>query len=130
MTINGTDYDDTITGGSGHDTINAGDDDDVLIGGKGNDTLNGGYGRDTYIYNLGDGIDTINETRGNDKIKFGAGITLNDLKFTQEGNDLRITINDDVSQSVLINDFIEGQIIRLKHSSLLMGQHLISQLRD
>ena len=56
MTINGTDYDDTITGGSGHDTINAGDDDDVLIGGKGNDTLNGGYGRDTYIYNLGDGI--------------------------------------------------------------------------
>ena len=108
MTINGTDYDDTITGGSGHDTINAGDDDDVLIGGKGNDTLNGGYGRDTYIYNLGDGIDTINETRGNDKIKFGAGITLNDLKFTQEGNDLRITINDDVSQSVLINDFYRG----------------------
>ena len=105
MTINGTDYDDTIIGGSGNDTINAGDDDDVITGGKGNDILNGGYGRDTYIYNLGDGVDTINETRGNDKIKFGAGITLNDLKFTQEGNNLRIIIQNDVNQSILISDF-------------------------
>ena len=105
MTINGTDYDDTITGGSGHDTINAGDDDDVLIGGKGNDTLNGGYGRDTYIYNLGDGADTISETRGNDKIKFGTGIVKDDLKFTQEGNDLRIIIKNDVNQNILIKSF-------------------------
>lgn len=105
MTINGTDYDDTIIGGSGNDTINAGDDDDVITGGKGNDILNGGYGRDTYIYNLGDGVDTINETRGNDKIKFGAGITLNDLKFTQEGNDLRIIIKNDVNQNILIKSF-------------------------
>lgn len=48
MTIDGTDYNDMIIGGSGNGTIYAGDDDDVLIGGKGNDTLNGGYGRDTY----------------------------------------------------------------------------------
>ena len=105
MTISGTDYDDTITGGSGNDTINAGDDDDVLIGGKGNDTLNGGYGRDTYIYNLGDGADIINETRGNDKIKFGTGITQDDLTFTQEGNNLRILIGDDPYQNILINNF-------------------------
>ena len=105
MTISGTDYDDTITGGSGNDTINAGDDDDVLIGGKGNDTLNGGYGRDTYIYNRGDGADIINETRGNDKIKFGAGITQDDLTFTQEGNNLRILIGNDLYQNILINNF-------------------------
>ena len=108
MTINGTDYDDTLIGGLGHDTINAGDDDDILIGGKGNDTLNGGYGRDTYIYNLGDGTDVINETRGNDKIKFGTGITKSDLKFTQEGYNLRITIKNDVNQSILINNFYQG----------------------
>ena len=105
MTISGTDYDDTIIGGSGNDTINAGDDDDIITGGKGNDILNGGYGRDTYIYNLGDGVDTISETRGNDKIKFGSGIVLDDLKFTQEGNDLRIIIKNDISQSILIDDF-------------------------
>lgn len=33
---------------------------------------------------------------------------MDDLKFTQEGNDLRITINDDVSQSILIDDFYRG----------------------
>nr|QIM10433.1 hypothetical protein PlAlph_3250 [uncultured Alphaproteobacteria bacterium] len=108
MTINGTDYDDILIGGSGNDTINAGDDDDIITGGKGNDILNGGYGRDTYIYNLGDGVDTINETRGNDKIKFGAGITLNDLTFTQEGKNLRILIDNDPHQSILINDFYRG----------------------
>lgn len=32
---------------------------DILTGGAGNDTLNGGAGNDTYIYNLGDGQDTI-----------------------------------------------------------------------
>ena len=108
MALNGTGYDDTIIGGIGHDTINAGDDDDVITGGKGNDALNGGYGRDTYIYNLGDGADTISETRGNDKIKFSSGIVLDDLKFTQEGNDLRITIKNDVSQNILIDDFYRG----------------------
>ncbi|OLA79645.1 MAG: hypothetical protein BHW57_06150 [Azospirillum sp. 47_25] len=117
MTISGTDYDDTITGGSGNDTINAGDDDDVLIGGKGNDTLNGGYGRDTYIYNLGDGADIINETRGNDKIKFGTGITQDDLTFTQEGNNLRILIGDDPYQNILINNFysnVNNQVEKLQ----------------
>ena len=117
MTIKGTDFDDTIIGGVGNDTINAGDDDDILIGGKGNDTLNGGYGRDTYIYNLGDGADIINETRGNDTIKFGSGIVLSDLTFTQEGNNLRIVIKNDVDQSILINSFYAGtnyQVEKLK----------------
>ena len=108
MVINGTGYDDTIIGGSGNDTINAGDDDDVITGGKGNDILNGGYGRDTYIYNLGDGVDTISEIRGNDKIKFGNGITLEDLKFIQEDNDLRIIIKNNVNQSILIDNFYSG----------------------
>ena len=108
MTINGTDFDDILIGGIGNDTINAGDDDDILIGGKGNDTLNGGYGRDTYVYNLGDGMDIINETRGNDKIKFGNGITKDGLTFTQEDNNLRIIINNDINQSILINGFYEN----------------------
>ena len=93
-TINGTDNDDIIYGKGGNDTINAGDGDDTIIGGTGDDTLSGGYGRDTYIYNLGDGADIINEARGNDKIKFGTGITQDDLTFVQEGNNLRIEFDD------------------------------------
>ena len=104
-TINGTDNDDTIYGKGGNDTINAGDGDDTIIGGTGDDTLSGGYGRDTYIYNLGDGADIINEARGNDKIKFGTGITQDDLTFVQEGNNLRILIGNDPYQNILINNF-------------------------
>lgn len=52
-----------------------------------------------YVYNLGDGYDTILEAgtgSGNDadEIRFGAGITLNDLSFTRVGNtDMVIGIN-------------------------------------
>ncbi|TAN50414.1 MAG: hypothetical protein EPN26_10175, partial [Rhodospirillales bacterium] len=63
---------DTLDGGSGKDWLegNAGDDsleggsgDDTLIGGAGSDTLRGGGGTDVYLYNLGDGVDTIVDTR-------------------------------------------------------------------
>ena len=115
--INGTDNDDTIYGKGGNDTINVGDGDDTIIGGTGDDTLSGGYGRDTYIYNLGDGADTINETRGNDIIKLGSGISLSDLTFTQEGNNLKIWIGNDPYQSILINNFysnVNNQVEKLQ----------------
>ena len=118
-TINGTDNDDTIYGMKGNDTINSGDGDDVIIGGVGNDILNGGYGRDTYIYNLGDGIDTITETRGNDKIKFGEGISQSDLTYMQDGKDLRIVIKNDTNQNILIKDFynnVNNQVETLQFS--------------
>ncbi|NUF50341.1 calcium-binding protein, partial [Gilliamella sp. ESL0250] len=46
----GTDGNDTILGNKGND---------ILSGGKGNDFLSGGAGNDTYLFNLGDGHDTI-----------------------------------------------------------------------
>ncbi|MEH2528452.1 MULTISPECIES: hypothetical protein [unclassified Bradyrhizobium] len=56
---------------------------DVLIGGTGNDTLSGDGGDDTYVFNRGDGQDTIKEYLsgwgGNDTIQFGPGITAADL---------------------------------------------------
>ncbi|UHC17846.1 hypothetical protein LRS73_08315 [Methylobacterium currus] len=50
--IMGTARNDTIVGSSGADT---------LMGGRGDDLLQGGAGNDTYIYNRGDGNDTITE---------------------------------------------------------------------
>ena len=107
-TINGTYNDDTIIAGNGNDTVNAGDGNDSIYGGKGNDALNGGNGRDSYYYNLGDGYDTITETRGNDKIIFGEGISINNLSFRQDGSNLDILINNDVSQGVTVKDFYSG----------------------
>ena len=66
---------------------------DILIGGKGNDNLYGGIGDDTYIFNLGDGNDVIDEGNSNsaaDKIIFGDGITLEDIRIDRSGDDMII----------------------------------------
>ncbi len=60
--------DDTLLAGAGDDTIDGGDGEDViegtgrsdtLIGGAGADYLNGGRGNDLYLYESGDGADTV-----------------------------------------------------------------------
>lgn len=78
--IDGADgNDDTIDGGDGNDTIRAGVGNDYVLGGAGNDdvrgqngndtvgggtgddSLRGGLGRDVFLYNVGDGHDTIRD---------------------------------------------------------------------
>jgi trimeric autotransporter adhesin len=58
-TLTGLTTSDKLTGGDGHDVLSGLAGNDTLTGGKGNDILNGGLGNDTYIFNLGDGFDTI-----------------------------------------------------------------------
>lgn len=47
--------------------------------GTGNDTLDGGAGTDIYVYNKGDGEDTILETTSGNILRFGAGIGSSDI---------------------------------------------------
>ena len=103
-TVNATTYNDVIYGNGGHDTISAGAGNDTLIGGIGNDILNGGMGDDAYVYNLGDGYDTISDTGGSDKIKFGSGVSAENLSFEQIGQNLRIYVNGKDSEGLLINN--------------------------
>ena len=61
-------------GGAGNDTINTWG---TIEGGTGNDTLTGTGGSNTYLFNVGDGQDTINEigySSSPDTLSFGAGI--------------------------------------------------------
>ena len=140
-TVNAGNGDDTIYGGAGFDTLKGGNGNDILIGGTGNDTLNGGYGDDTYIYNKGDGVDIIddyedNSTTGkNDKIKFGPGITYDDLSFARDGDNLIITLFDDVCQQIIIKnqfgnyhywveylEFADGNIVSITNTSFVFEQ--------
>jgi hypothetical protein len=83
---------------------------DVLDGGRGNHFLSGGDGGDIYLYDRGDGNDTIFVNSDNpfqtapNIIEFGPGIASSDLSFTRNGNsgDLLITVNGDPSDSLLI----------------------------
>jgi Ca2+-binding RTX toxin-like protein len=96
--IVGTSGDDYLAGNSGNDTFN---------GGAGNDTLVGGTGNDTYLFNLGGGQDTIFEydsSAGNvDTIRFGAGITADDVTFSRNGYDLVLNINGTTDQLTIQN---------------------------
>ncbi|WP_161941218.1 calcium-binding protein, partial [Pseudovibrio axinellae] len=85
---------DWLDGGSENDQLFGGTGNDSLYGGRGDDTLEGGADNDTYIYERDDGNDTIADSEGNDTLKFTAGITLSDIHFTREGNDLRLFVNE------------------------------------
>ncbi|NQY38219.1 MAG: hypothetical protein HRT37_25430, partial [Alteromonadaceae bacterium] len=92
-TLAGGKGNDDLSGGSGNDTLLGEAGDDVLIGGSGNDSLDGGIGNDTlegnagndiYLFNLGDGQDTVFDSSGIDKIVFGEGITAENCRITHD----------------------------------------------
>ena len=89
----------TLTGGSGKDALYGMAGDDTLNGGAGNDLLVGGAGNDTYVFNVGDGNDSIIETKGTpstgaiqvqdiNTLQFGPGITVGDISIAQEADAL------------------------------------------
>ncbi len=103
----GTNNDDVITdtilnekiyGYDGNDTITSTEGKDTIIGGKGDDIITGSGMSNTYIYNLGDGNDTITDYcaySNDDTIIFGEGITKDDLIFSNGGDgDLLILFKD------------------------------------
>ena len=90
------------------------DDHDVLDGGVGGDTtLIGGDSGDTYVFGRGYGHDTVDDEQGwifNDEpdiVKFKPGITLDDLKFSRDGNsdDLNIAIKGTTDKLTIHNEF-------------------------
>ena len=73
----------TQSGGNGDNLLTGGAGADTLSGGPGNDILDGGNGSDFYVFNAGDGADTIQDsgTIGTDTVTFGSGITSNSLSL-------------------------------------------------
>ncbi|MFA9396596.1 MAG: calcium-binding protein, partial [Halodesulfovibrio sp.] len=130
---------DTISGGSDNDTINAGGGNDVVIGGSGNDiitggtgedSLSGGLGSDTYIFNLGDGHDIIRETildsgcQCVDILKFGVGISIEDLRYHADGDDLVISFRSNDCDSIRIVGAHLNQASRVEILSFADGTSL------
>ena len=127
-TIMGKGGSDTIFGGAGDDNLNgsegdsnklyggAGDDgingSGLIVGGTGDDRINSQFGDDTYIYNRGDGNDTISDFGGVDTVRFGAGIVPSDVTARYEsrpygtpGNDYDLVLDIKSSGSIRIKDY-------------------------
>lgn len=78
-TLIGNAGDNAISGGAGNDRLDGQAGDDLLSGGQGNDVLIGGAGNDTYLINLGDGLDRIDDVSGTDTVRFGTGLSLDNV---------------------------------------------------
>jgi Ca2+-binding RTX toxin-like protein len=165
--ITGNDGNDTLDGGTGKDTLDGGlgnnsliggegndsiysdlqayqgatraDGSNTLIGGPGNDTLTGGTGNDTYIYNAGDGNDTIREaykansnTSPSNKLVINDGSTLDSLTFTSDGINLVIGNLSGGKTITLLNQFYYGQSFSapIIHSLQLGSAAAINTLSD
>ncbi|MBD9425934.1 calcium-binding protein [Pseudomonas sp. PDM15] len=154
MTVYGTAHNDSLAdwdnlgelhGGAGNDTLDGGNgtnrlfgeagddvlrtdtgssDNNVLAGGTGNDTLNGSYKSDTYLFNLGDGVDSIVETGTQtgavDVLRFGEGIKLEDLQFQRSGVDLVIAHANGVDKVVLKNALTSTTVMATWGSTTLI----------
>lgn len=79
--------DDLVWGELGNDRLLGNSGSDVLIGGTGNDQLFGGAGKDIYVFNKGDGTETVfdDDTSPNNPeasvLVLGEGVNRSDIKF-------------------------------------------------
>jgi Ca2+-binding RTX toxin-like protein len=98
-------------GTAGDDVIRGFHTNDTLIGGPGNDMLYGGDGSDTYVFNIGDGQDTIFEDvrfaniDDDDRILFGPGIAPGDVTLTRSGDDLTLSIDGTTDSITIVGQF-------------------------
>ncbi len=112
-----------VDGTEGNDTLAGTEIIDTLTGGAGNDILAGSAGADTYVFNIGDGQDTIVEATGGNVIRFGEGIKRESLQIINTRlwggygigyvNTIRIGYGDQ-GDSVLIENGVLGRLDRLE----------------
>jgi Ca2+-binding RTX toxin-like protein len=151
--LHGLDGKDKILGGAGEDELygDGGNDslygeegNDWLCGGTGNDCLEGGTEEDTYYFNVGDGVDTVNDTWGTNTFQFGSGIN-RDMLDVKSTDGVYSLVYDDQGDSIVLgsdlnshaNDIIEfsdgstmtiGDVVMDDVRAMLL--ELVSQMLD
>ncbi|MEH1838429.1 MAG: DUF4347 domain-containing protein [Nostoc sp.] len=145
--LNGTNGADNLVGKNNGDIINAQAGNDTITGNQGNDILTGGGGKDRFVYNLGDGVDTITDFGGLgkgsnpsaaiiaevDTLKFqGAGLTARNLLLTQNSNNLEVTFEGVANDKVILQNFSLENLenVSAVGNILFNGQTSISESFD
>jgi Ca2+-binding RTX toxin-like protein len=91
LTVDGGAGNDTITGSQGADRLLGGDGNDVIIGGRGDDEVFLGAGNDTFIWNPGDGSDTVEGQGGFDTMLFNGANVAEKIDISANGSRVRFT---------------------------------------
>lgn len=148
-TLYASGYQTHLIGGAGNDTLTAlvgGPIWDLTFeGGAGNDTLTGSYARDLYLFNAGDGHDTLIDNAASyhynatawfdahpddpdyqDEIDFGEGIAADQLWFQQSGNDLEISVIG-TNDRITVKDWYVDNYHRIEVLALHDGTQLLDE---
>ena len=130
----GTDGNDILDGLGGNDTISGGNGNDMITGGLGNDRLEGNGGNDTYIFNIGDGQDIVDDGgfNGTDTLQFN-NRSLADATFTREGGSDTFTIIFANGDSVEVIDGLDasfGDIEQVVFDDVTSGCPRFARSRD
>jgi RTX calcium-binding nonapeptide repeat (4 copies) len=88
-TTDGKAGDDTLLGGSGTETLRGGPGKDLIDGNRGNDVAFMGAGDDTFVWDPGDGSDTIEGQSGDDTMLFNGAGGPEQVDLSANGNRLR-----------------------------------------
>ncbi|WP_275078339.1 calcium-binding protein, partial [Pseudovibrio sp. Ad37] len=111
--IDGKSGDDLIKTYGGDDILKGGTGDDTLIGGIGDDRLEGGADNDTYVIAGSFGKDVVIDSSGSlDTIRFEGTITLSDLKFVEDGDDLLVYKLDHDNPETALDEL--SNVLRIK----------------
>ncbi len=110
--LHGDEGNDILHGDAGNDTLWGDAGNDTLIGGQGKDSLRGGEGDDVYIFNKGDGEDTVCDVNGKaDEIRLGhesIGVV-----FEHVNNDLRVRIPGSID-AITISSWYSGDNYKIE----------------
>jgi Ca2+-binding RTX toxin-like protein len=119
--LHGLEGNDVLVGGIGNDTLYGDEGADTLTGGAGNDYLFGGDSDgDQFVFNVGDGQDTILDEGGNDdRLIFGAGITPEGLRrqlvsVSGESYQNLVLLVDGTDDSITIDRWSDGDAYQLE----------------
>jgi hypothetical protein len=114
--LQGTNFADFLTGGSGNDTISGNAGNDSLSGGNGNDSLDGGIGEDTLLGGNGNdllfggaGSDELTGNDGSDTFIYSSFDDVPDT-ITDFNTNINTSNGDILNLSVLTDDVISGGV--------------------
>ncbi len=88
-TLDGGAGNDRLTGGSGVERFVGGTGNDTVIGGRGNDLAFLGDGNDTFIWNPGDGSDTVEGENDTDTLVFNGANVNENVDLSANGSRVR-----------------------------------------
>lgn len=104
--LRGYGYDDVISGDSGGDFLSGGNGRDTVDGGTGSDTLYGGAGADRFVFQQGDGVDSLRDFQnGLDRISLEGAGSYGALTFITASNGTWV---DYGNGQVLLNGISRG----------------------